>query len=485
MTPAWLAAQASPKSGGLTLSAAIERTLTLDAQIARASWTREETVGALRRADGAFDLALTATAARRGVGEGAASTTVPETVTEYGLGLSQRLRSGVVITPRVTLQHSQFPAVGLSPAYSVADMGMGLSVPLLRGRGGGFVTAAREAAQWLREASDNTLEHQRGASVLAVVQAYWAYVAATRRLAVLQGAESRAQRLVEQTRALIEADERPAADEIRVRAHHASKRASRLAVERALIEARTALATAMGITREAMEALPPPATPLPDLTVGATLPTAPEATELALARRQDLVAAGREWRAAAAMVSGAHSEARPRFDLSVGIGYAGATAGSALDAFSAGRGLHTSVSASLGLPVQNREAAGLELQEQARLERAKVGRDELARRVALDATTAAVRLSATAEEMSRAHEATSLYYQDVQNEEERFRLGASTLFDLLYSQDGLTAAALAELDAQFSFAISLALLRFETGTLFQSTGDTAPVDVDALIAWRR
>jgi outer membrane protein TolC len=138
---------------------------------------------------------------------------------------------------------------------------------------------------------------------------------------------------------------------------------------------------------------------------------------------------------------------------------------------------------SSGLPLQNRDAAGFELQQQARQRQAEVARSELARQIAIDAATAANRLQTAAAQLSRAHEAARLFAQDVESEVIRFRLGISTLFDLFFSQDALTGAALSELDAQFGYASALARLRFETATLFQDTGDAPAVNVEALLAW--
>ena len=475
-------AQSVAPDSGLTLSVVIARTLELDPQIARARWVLEESRGALLRAQGAFDLTLTTSAVRQDAGSATTSVSA-DNVTQYSLGFGQRLRGGMIVTPKVSLQRSQIPVADLSSAYHAADMGMALTVPVLRGRGGGLITAAEEAALLNREASSVAVEHQRALSVLVVVQSYWGYAAAARRVEVLREAESRAQRLLEETQKLIEADERPAADAVRVRANHASKQANRLAAQGRLTEARGALASAMGISPEVLLTLTSPTTPLPDLVEGLSLPGSAAASQIALARRRDLVAAQNEFGAAAALLSGARSESRPRLDLSLGVDYRGAATGSALNAFNAAHGVRTTLGFSFGLPFQNRDAAGLELQQQARLQRAQIERGELARQIALDAATAADRLQAAAAQLSLAHEAAKLFAQDVNSEVVRFRLGVATLFDLFFSQDALTAAALAELDAQLNYALALARLRFETATLFQHTSETAPVNVRALLSW--
>jgi outer membrane protein TolC len=476
-------AQSMPPDSGLTLRAVIERTLELDPQITRARWALEESRGSLMRAQGAFDFTLATSAVRQDAGSAPKSASDPGNVTQYNLRLGQRLRGGIVVTPQLTVQRSQFAASEVTSEYHAADMGMALIIPLMRGRGGGLLTAAEEAALMDRQARGTVLEHQRAVSVLIAVQAYWSYVTASRRSEVLRDAESRALRLLDETQKLIEADERPAADEIRVRANYASKRANRLAAESRLTEARGTLASAIGVSQELLLTLPPPATPLPDVTEGAAFPSSSAASELALACRRDLIAAHNQAEAAAALLSGVQSESRPRFDLSLGVDYGGAATGSPLNAFNAAHGVRTTLGFSFELPFQNRDAVGLELQQQARLQQAQIERSELARQISIEAVTAANRLQAAEAQLRLAHEAAQLFAQDVQSEIARFRLGVSTLFDLFFSQDALTGAALAELDAQLGYAIALARLRFETATLFKDASETAAVDVDALFSW--
>ncbi|MGH7460392.1 MAG: hypothetical protein ACREMA_05105, partial [Longimicrobiales bacterium] len=178
-----VAAASSPVSGqssaadtSLTLSAAIARSLELDPQIARARWALEGSRGLLLRAQGAFDLVLTTSAVHQDAGSASESASAAERVTQYQLGFGQRLRAGIVVTPQVKLQRSQLPLAELSPAYHAADLGLTMTVPLLRGRGGGLLTAAEDAALLGRQASGGALQHQRAVSVLFVVQAYWGYV---------------------------------------------------------------------------------------------------------------------------------------------------------------------------------------------------------------------------------------------------------------------------------------------------------------------
>lgn len=474
--------QPSVQDTGLTLAAAVTRTLDLDSDIARARWALQESRGAVLRARGAFDLTFQSSAVRQGDASRDVAG-VAENVIQYTLQLGQRLRGGIVVTPNVSLQQTQFATGDLSSPSSTAVMELGVHVPLLRGRGGGLVTAAEDAADVSHRASESAFQHQRALSALAVIRAYWNYTAATRRVEVLRDAESRAQRLLSETQKLIAADKRPAADEIRVRANHTSKRASRASAEAGLADARAALASAMGVAPEMALDLATATTPLPDFTDKSSLPAVEDAVRYALTRRMDLAAAHAIAEASSVLLAGARTESRPRFDLQLGVDYRGVAGGSALDALYAAQGLRTTVGFSFGVPLQNRDAAGLELQQQARLRGAEVENGELRRQISIDATAATARLHAAAAQLKLAHEAALLYGQDVTSEVARFRMGVSTLFDLFFAEDALTSAALAELDAQLNYAIALARIRFETATLFTESDETAPVHVDGLLFW--
>ena len=71
--------------------------------------------------------------------------------------------------------------------------------------------------------------------------------------------------------------------------------------------------------------------------------------------------------------------------------------------------------------------------------------------------------------------------QSVSTEEERLRLGLSTLFDAILAADALMTAQLFRTDAQLRHAAAIARLRFETGTLLEIQEEAVRVDPQRVI----
>jgi outer membrane protein TolC len=317
------------------------------------------------------------------------------------------------------------------------------------------------------------------------VEAYWGYTAAYARLEVLGGSEERARRLLEQTRTLVAADERPAVDTLPLAANLASRRAARISGERALITARQQLGRAMGIGPAAVRTLPPPSTRLPaGPGEGAALPDEAALVEAALRARPDLEAARQHLVAARDLLAGYGGESRPRLDLNLTLGYKGLEAGKELGRlvspfYSDQGGMHTRLEVTYGFPLRNRLAGGLAQQSAAQERQSALAYAELRRQVSLDAAAALETLQRSAEELDQFGEAARLHALALESENLRFQLGTSTIFDIINAEDGLTSATLAEIEARSRYAAALARLRYETGTLAGAGGAAAAV----LTAW--
>lgn len=488
---AWLAAAAlaalpasagaqEPAQGGLSLDEVLRTTLASNADIQAAQWEVERQAAAARVAHGAFDPRLGASLSRDEERSPLISAQNVPGISQsntftYTLGVDQPFRSGLVVSP--SLSFSRLDAVGqVSGARNQAVASVGVMVPLLRGRGGGMAVAGERAAVMLHTASVSGLEHRRAAALLEAVEAYWGYVAAHRRLEVLRRTEERATRLVEQTRTLVEADERPRVDLLPLEANLASRRASRISGERSLIAARQELGRAMGIAPGAVRTLPPPSTGFPaGPAEGGALPAEAELVEAALRARPDLEAARQQLVAARDLLAGYRGETRPRLDLSLTLGYQGLEAGDELGRlvspfYSELGGMHTRLEVAYGFPLRNRLAGGLAQQGAAQERLAALAYAELRRQVQLDAAAALETLQRSAEELEQFGTAARLHAAAVESENQRYRLGTSTIFDIITAEDGLTSATLAEIDARSRFAAALARLRYETGTLAGAGG---------------
>ncbi|MBW3572415.1 MAG: TolC family protein, partial [Gemmatimonadetes bacterium] len=395
------------------------------------------------------------------------------TVLTYRLGVEQPFRSGVVVAP--ALSFSRLEAAGeVAGVRNQAAATVGVTVPLLRGRGGGLAAAGERAAVMRHSASGAALEHRRSAALLRAVEAYWEYAASHARLRVLRTTEERAGRLVEETRTLVAADERPAVDLLPLEANLASRRALRISGERALVAARQELGRAMGVESDAVRALPPPSTGFPGTEPDGGAPDDAALVQSALQARPDLEAARREREAARDLLAGYRGQARPRLDLNLTLGYQGLETGDAAGRlvspfYSELGGMHTRVEVAYGFPLRNRLAGGLAMESAAYERQAALAYAELRRQVSVDAAAALETLQRAAGELDQFGAAARLHAAAVESEQRRYRLGTSTIFDIIGAEDGLTTATLAEIDARARYATALARLRYQAGTLGAAT----------------
>jgi outer membrane protein TolC len=240
----------------------------------------------------------------------------------------------------------------------------------------------------------------------------------------------------------------------------------------------------MGIAPADVARLPAPATAFPAAPGTGGIAADGSIVQRALRQRPDLEAARRERDATRGLLAGYRGESRPRLDLSLTLGYQGLEAGDELGRYvspfySELGGMHTRLEVTYGVPLRNRFAGGRALQGAAAEQQASLAYAELARQVELDAAAALETLQLSADELAQFGEAARLHGHALESEQLRYRLGTSTIFDIINAEEGLTSATLAEIDARTRYAVSLARLRHTTGTLLDGGG----VRAGALTRW--
>ena len=484
-------AQSAPAPGlalEQALAAAVERSGGVRAARAQLAGA----LGGARAASGAFDPTLTSfvTSTRdntlRWDGGGADAVQPSRTLgVAYGVALERRFRSGLVVAPEVRATRREF-SPDAAGRNNTASANLVLQLPLLRGAAGQLAAPERAAAA-VAGAARADLLHAAAVAAQDAANAYWACAAAAERLAVQRQAEERSRRLVEQTRVLVAAQERAQADLNPLLAALAARQAARSAAEQDLAEARRTLGLAMGVEGDAISSIPLPSTPLPSACGGAPATATEALVRDALARRADLSAARQAVRAQGVLADAAQAATRPRLDLQLSVGYTGAVPGEAwsglvtplyrdLNTWSAG--MEVSWQAALG----NAAATGTAAQSRAAQRQEEVAAEELERGIRSGVAVAAEALRHGEEELERADEAVRLSRTTVENEERKFQLGMSTLFDVIQAEDQLTSALLSRISAQQRFAAARARLAFETGALVRDEDGRAVADAGPLAA---
>jgi outer membrane protein TolC len=464
---------------GLTLADVIGTTLARSVSIRQSVERERMRRSELQIARGAFDLTIgfTASVGRNstffnraeqefyGVAASLAGTS------GYRLGAVKRFRSGVTVSPSVEL--TRHDALTLrAPTIVQTQAGINVSYPILRaGRPTPEANLVNAAALRL-EASELDVRNTRALSVLQAADAYWMYLNAYESLQILEASEEKAGRLLRETRALVAGGERPASDLDQLRADLADRFAARLGADHQLYASRQHLGLQMGLTAQQASALPQPITEFP---TAAETSTAAEEIDLfanAQRGRYDLAEAHKTVDAAKRMLDARRIETRPSLNLQLNIGYAARTERELsiehhlppLGQYDMGRP-NTSVALVLEWPTKNNRARGELGRGEAAWRQSRIAEGDLKRQIASRMRVALKDLHTSADQLAKTDEAVHLYATAVENEEKRLLLGMSTQFDLLLVEERLRNTLLSRVAAEMHYARSIALLRYETGTL--------------------
>lgn len=493
--------------GRITLMEAIRLTLLHDPNLKVAEQQAVYAKGVAQSASGQFDPLLGATGSYSATKTALTPSQVEQQNAYYGaaskdtlaknagLGLSLVLpfRDGVKVgavadggwtSSRYTGGAGSIDDVlNTTPDLYDVSVGFTLEAALLRGRGSDATGAAEKAARIDWEASELAYKHAASSSVLATVTAYWNLVGAQEQVEIARKTLELSTKNVEVTRALIAGDELPRAELSRVLASQASDRGTLTAAERAVVDARVALAKAMGVTvvSEANAPLAADRFPTPgardavlSLKVGDLLSTA-------MARRLDRQAAAKTKDSGGVLLVAARTGLRPKLDLQGSL-TAGTVAESSLSK-SGGNWTFPSYTAGLVFeaPMGNNAARGAVVQQEAILETRSIDAAELDRQIKANVVQLHRALAETADQAARTKEATELYTKTVSDENEKFRGGQSTLIDTITTRQLGTNAFLADSAARQQWALLIAQLRFETGTLVDPAGGKNVVRQESLL----
>lgn len=484
------------RGSGLTLAEVVGSALVrhVAVQLANGTWRMRESE--LRIARGAFDteVEFTMSAGRTNTlftrrdreRYGVAASEFG--VSSYGVRAARRFRSGLTISPGVELVRQDALTMPMPPLVRTQAV-LALSYPLLSLGSSTSEESAYEAATLLSEASGYDLQHARATAVHLAVDAYWSYLSAYESLQILSASEEKANRLVRETRALVEAGERPAGDLDQLRADLADRFAARLNAEHRLFESRQRVGLEMGLPIHETDALPAPATPFPAVRNIPTDILREQLIATADRRRPDLKSARRSVAAAAAERDARRFETKPALILRLDIGYTAlnehphSVAGHLPFGPSDVGRPYTSVSVGLDWPTAKDRALGALMRQEAALEREEIAVSELRRGAASAIRVALEALQTTSVEYAKIDEAVALYAVAVENEKKRLQLGMSTQIDLLLVEERLRNTLLARLAVETRHARAIARLRFETGALLIDSASSSyeGFSVDALL----
>ncbi len=411
------------------------------------------------------------------------------TTIALNLGIQKSFRSGILIRPGLVFdsvqdiyrgkrQEAEWGGKG-KPDTTRSEVNFRLDVPLGKGRGKVSAGAPERAAGFSYEASRRQQAHTVSETVLRTSLAYWNVVAAQERLALLQRSVRVNEEIYQIGRGLLDAGEIVASDLSQSRARVSETMAQESQARQSLVTAQVALAEAIGLLVKRFEDAPTVTGGWPDLPAQdelAALEPA-ELTALALTRRADAAAARLRQDAAQVLARAAKADLKARADLSMTVAYRALEEGNTINSpsglfdhwgnalFGWYPGPSGKLSFSFEWPFGNNFARGRFEEAQSLHFQSAIRRTDLERVIGANVERLVGSLLDAAREVSERTVAARYYEELVRSQVEKWRLGESTVFDVILTEQDQISQLVALVGARQSLASLESQLRFETGSI--------------------
>jgi outer membrane protein TolC len=413
--------------------------------------------------------------------------------TNYSLSLNDPLRNGIVLSSKVGITSttntnnditSKSYGMGNMSAQNLGSVGFSISIPLLKGNWES-ASAGETAAKLEVEAARQDLRYTISQNIQNTVQAYWALLAAHKNLEITKESEEGISLMVDQTRKLIKADELPASDINLLLANQLNKTSLRISNEQALLSAQQALGQLMGLTYQQISTLNP-TDEFPPTT--SEIPVhenqLARLTHLAMERRSDLAAALLRQDSARTLTSADKNNLKPQLNLTGSIGYAGLVeGGNPIEGLSQNiSGANFGTTISYLWPFDNNVARGRYRQQAALYDQSTIQIANVTRSIGLGVEIAMSGLMRSAVQLKKSEEAVKFYNISVENEKIKYKLGNSTMVDILTTNDRLLNERLNYISYRLNYLSTLVQLNFQAGALLAESEMGQSIRLDQLIS---
>lgn len=392
--------------------------------------------------------------------------------TDFELDLLKEFRNGIAFGPFVSYnrQNDNFTRRSGIGDFGQSQVGLQVIVPL--GKGSGDAASAQERSSAVQlEASRLNLQHTISQTVLQTIQAYWGVVGAQERLRLLFRSELISGALVDLSRELIKADEMAPSELAQIEAQLAIRTSQRISAEQDLVNAAQNLAVAMGLDLNEIITAPLADEHFPEALPVDQLKAAPRfaLASLAMENRADRLASLKAQLSSKILVDAARINLKPNVGLQVRGSYAGNTQDSQYEAYwrAFDREVGPSVSAALSLnwPMENNAARGQLEQSSSFYNQTMIQTDQLSRSIISSVVIDLSALQRGRDQIDKAQLSADDFEKALETEREKLKLGNSTLINVIETEQNLTNALLQLISARQQYAVSVAQLRFDTGTL--------------------
>ena len=391
-----------------------------------------------------------------------------------------------------TLNHRRYD---LSP-FNTSSFGITFTQPLLRGFGRALNSRFIRVANNSRAQSDLVFEQQVTSTVAAVIRLYWDLVSFNEDVKVRRQTLERAEKLLSDNQAQVEAGTRAPIEVVRARAEVARGRRDLIAAESLVRQQETVLKDVL--TRRTVTD-PTLATvriiPTDPLRVDRNehIPPASELAESALRQRPDLAQARIQIESTQLALKGSKNALLPSLDLVATVRnnalsgdinpltLAGAAPHSADPILLGGYGTALSqllrrnfpdygVGVQLTIPLRNRAAEADYSRDSLALRQQELRLQQLQKQLHVEIENALIAVEQARATIEAAEHEREFQEQALAAEEEKLTVGASTTFLVVQYQRDLAQARSAEVAAQAGYVKARAALDRAAGLLLQTHG---------------
>jgi outer membrane protein TolC len=365
------------------------------------------------------------------------------------------------------------------PNSFTAAIGLSYDVALARGRGRIATAGPEMASEAALRAEEQIFLHTAMGEALVTVGSYWNLTAAQQRLDLLVESAERQLRIRNVTQDLIDADELPGSELVRVEGRLAELLSQVATARKAVVEARIGLVSVMGQSVESADMAPLASEPLPGAGLAET--DVDVWFDLALQNRRDLEAARQAIRATDILVRSARANLKPRIDLQLNTSYNGIYE-SFDDRFydvsgfwEASSGHAAGPSYKIGIkyevPIKNNRARGRVAKAEAQLSQSRINEWNLRREIRVLLTDLLGSVDRKSEQLVQLQSNLENLQTTLETSRDQYQVGDLSLINLLTTEEQLTNARLGIVAVEQELAILRTRLLFEAGVLLEVPDD--------------
>ncbi len=392
----------------------------------------------------------------------------------YSAGYEKRYRSGISISPAVTVSTSESNDPQNRQPVTSGKIQFAVTKSLAQGRDSRVNTAYEKSSRIEIESASLDSLYTISQTVSKAVTAYWNYAYSYKAFMISEKALQRSQKLYNDTKLLVEGCELAPSELDQLTANLNQKFADCEKASHSLLQSKNDLKIAMGVTRDSNFEIGPPADFFPvERILNGTIEverSEKRLIKLAVAKRKDYLAAQKRLEAYKFSIPAARDALKPKIDLQVSGGYNGRKDDKGAAALIAAMhdnvpGVNLSATLSYSFPQDNKSAKSEVIKQEEQYYQAKIKAEEIARQIDINMGTRVNAIASIIRRYKQMVESERLYEKALENEREKNKMGASTLLDIVTVEDNLGQAELSLESAVLEFASAIADLRFEAGCL--------------------